>query len=313
MPICIPAELPAYKILEKENIFVMNNVRAYHQDIRPLDIIILNLMPKKIETETQMLRLLSNSPLQINVEFLHVATHISKNTSENHLSTFYTTFDEIKEKHYDGMIITGAPVDQLKFEEVDYWQELCKIMEWSKTHVYSTLHICWGAFSGLYYHFGIPKHDLKKKMFGIYKHKVIHDKSPLLRGFDDYFYVPHSRNCEVWESDIKKHDMLEIMVVSEKAGIYMIANKNGRQYFVTGHIEYDRNTLRDEYFRDLKKGIDIDIPYNYFPDDDPQKTPVFSWRCTANLMFSNWLNYCVYQETPYDLNLLEISNWNWKI
>ena len=313
MPICIPSGLPAYKTLVKENIFVMKGERAEHQDIRPLKILILNLMPKKIETETQMMRLLSNSPLHVNVKLLHVETHISKITSLNHLSTFYITFKEIENERFDGMIITGAPVEQMDFDKVDYWDELCRIMEWSKTHVYSTIHVCWGAFAGLYYHFGIEKRPLEKKLFGVFKHRVLAENCPLLRGFDDEFYVPHSRYTEVWKEDIESNTSLDIVTYSDDAGVHIISNKNGRQFFITGHSEYDRNTLAEEYFRDKEKGIDIDVPKNYFPNDDPAKAPVFQWRCHANLMFSNWLNYCVYQETPFDLNELDLMNWEWEI
>ncbi len=313
MPICIPSGLPAYKTLLKENIFVMKGERAEHQDIRPLKILILNLMPKKIETETQMMRLLSNSPLHVNVKLLHVETHISKNTSLNHLSTFYITFKEIENERFDGMIITGAPVEQMDFDKVDYWDELCRIMEWSKTHVYSTIHVCWGAFAGLYYHFGIEKRPLEKKLFGVFKHRVLAENCPLLRGFDDEFYVPHSRYTEIWKEDIESNTGLDIVTYSDDAGVHIISNKNGRQFFITGHSEYDRNTLAEEYFRDKEKGIDIDVPKNYFPNDDPAKAPVFQWRCHANLMFSNWLNYCVYQETPFDLNELDLMNWEWEI
>lgn len=313
MPICIPSDLPAYKTLADENIFVMNSERAIHQDIRSLNILILNLMPKKIETETQIMRLLSNSPLHVNVHLLHVSSHISKNTSSNHLSTFYKTFEEIKNNRYDGMIITGAPVEQMDFEDVDYWDEMCAIMEWSKLHVYSTLHICWGAFAGLYYHFKIKKYPLDKKMFGVFPHKLVSEKFPILRGFDDIFYAPHSRHTKVLKEDIEKCRMLEMLTYSDIAGVHIVANKNGRQFFITGHFEYDRYTLADEYFRDKNKGLDIDIPYNYFPNDNCELEPKFSWRCHANLMFSNWLNYCVYQETPFDLSELEIMNWEWEV
>jgi len=312
LPIRISSELPAFKTLGEENIFVMSSERAEHQDIRPLKVIILNIMPKKIETESQLMRLLSNTPLQVDVELLQVASHTSKNTSQNHLEAFYTTFEEIKNKRYDGMIITGAPVELLEYEEVDYWEEICEIMEWSKTHVYSTLHICWAAQAGLYYHFGIPKYTLDKKMFGIFPHKAEVDNRQLLRGFDDIFLVPHSRNTEIRREDIEKVPQLQILTSSELSGVHIVANKNGRQYFITGHSEYDRDTLSNEYFRDLDKGIDIQIPYNYFPDDNPENTPVYSWRCTANLMFSNWLNYCVYQNTPYNLEELELRNWLWE-
>lgn len=312
MPIKISAELPAYKMLEKENIFVIAKDRAEHQDIRPLKVIILNIMPKKIETECQLMRLLSNTPLQVDIDLLYMSSHISKNTSMNHLESFYKTFDEVKNNRYDGMIITGAPVEQLDYEAVDYWDEICEIMKWSTTNVFSTLHICWGAQAGLYYHFGIPKYLLPEKMFGIFPHKIEVENSKLLRGFDDRFLVPHSRHTEVRREDIEKVSQLEILTSSDISGVHIVANKNGRQYFITGHSEYDRDTIANEYFRDLEKGLDIKIPYNYFPDNDPSKTPEFSWRCTANLMFSNWLNYCVYQLTPFNLDELDIRNWNWQ-
>ncbi|HEZ7988276.1 MAG TPA: homoserine O-succinyltransferase [Ruminococcus sp.] len=312
MPIRISSELPAFKTLMNENIFVMSKERAEHQDIRPLKVVILNIMPKKIETESQLLRLLSNTPLQVDIDLLHVASHVSKNTSLNHLSSFYKTFDEIKNTRYDGMIITGAPVELLDYEQVDYWDEICKIMEWSITHVFSTLHICWAAQAGLYYHFGIPKYPLDKKMFGIFPHKVEVENCQLLRGFDDVFFVPHSRNSEIRREDIEKVSQLEILTSSDISGVHIVANKNGRQYFITGHSEYDRDTIANEYFRDMQKGIDIQLPYNYFPDDNPNNTPKFSWRCTANLMFSNWLNYCVYQLTPFNLEELDIRNWKWQ-
>lgn len=312
MPIRIPAELPAFKTLGEENIFVMSKDRAEHQDIRPLKVIILNIMPKKIETESQILRLLSNTPLQVDIELLQMASHVSRNTSQGHLEAFYKTFDEIKDNRYDGMIITGAPVELLEYEEVDYWDEITKIMEWSKTHVFSTLYICWGAQAGLYYHFGIPKYPLEQKMFGIFPHRAEVSNCQLLRGFDDVFYVPHSRNTEIHREDIERIPQLEILTSSDISGVHIVANKNGRQYFITGHSEYDRDTLANEYRRDLDKGIDIQIPYNYFPDDDPDNVPLFSWRCTANLMFSNWLNYCVYQRTPYNLEELEVRSWNWE-
>ena len=312
MPIRISSELPAFKTLMNENIFVMSKERAEHQDIRPLKVVILNIMPKKIETESQLLRLLSNTPLQVDIDLLHVASHVSKNTSLNHLSSFYKTFDEIKNTRYDGMIITGAPVELLDYEQVDYWDEICKIMEWSITHVLSTLHICWAAQAGLYYHFGIPKYPLDKKMFGIFPHKVEVENCQLLRGFDDVFFVPHSRNSEIRREDIEKVSQLEILTSSDISGVHIVANKNGRQYFITGHSEYNRDTIANEYFRDMQKGIDIQLPYNYFPDDNPNNTPKFSWRCTANLMFSNWLNYCVYQLTPFNLEELDIRNWKWQ-
>ena len=313
MPIKIENSLPACAILESENIFVMTQYRAMTQDIRPLKILILNIMPKKIETETQILRLLSNTPLQVDIELMHVASHVSKNTSLSHLETFYTTFGEIKDKHYDGMIITGAPVEHLPYEQVDYWDEICQIMEWSKTHVFSTLHICWAAQAGLYYHFGVPKYPLAQKMFGIFPHVVEVEHSLLLKGFDEQFYVPHSRNTEVRREDIEQVPQLEILTSSPISGVHIVANKNGRQYFITGHSEYDRDTIAGEYFRDRDKGIDIHVPYNYFPEDDPSKTPRMTWRCHANLMFSNWLNYCVYQRTPYNLDELSVRNWEWEI
>ena len=248
----------------------------------------------------------------MDIDLLHVASHVSKNTSLNHLSAFYKTFEEIKDSRYDGMIITGAPVELLDYEQVDYWDEICAIMDWSTTHVFSTLHICWAAQAGLYHHFGIPKYPLERKMFGIFPHKAERENCQLLRGFDDVFLVPHSRNTEIRREDIEKNNQLEILTSSEYSGIHIVANKNGRQYFITGHSEYDRDTIANEYFRDKDKGIDIQIPYNYFPDDDVTKSPEFSWRCTANLMFSNWLNYCVYQLTPYNLEELDIRNWEWQ-
>ena len=311
MPICISPELPAYQVLQKERIFVMTEDRAAHQDIRPLRVLVLNLMPKKIETECQFLRLLSNTPIQVTVEFLHVSSHISKNTAQNHLETFYRTFPEIQDEYYDGCIITGAPVEHLDYEAVDYWQEICEIMEWTKTHVYSTLHICWAAMAGLYYHFGIPKYQLPKKMFGVFQHAVKTPYVQLLRGFDDVFLAPQSRHSEVHREDIEQVKQLQILTESPLAGVHIVANNNGRQYFITGHFEYDRKTLAEEYFRDLQKGCAIDLPYGYFPQDDPTQEPLYTWRCSANLLFSNWLNHCVYQLTPYDLHALQLYNWNW--
>ena len=301
MPIRINADLPALEVLESENIFVMTPERGESQRIRPLNILLLNIMPTKQETEIQLLRLLGNTPLQVNVDFLHMASHISKNTSASHLNTFYKTFDEIKDKRYDGMIITGAPVEKMPYEEVDYWKEMCEIMEWSKSNVYSTLHICWGAQAGLYYHFGIQKYLMEKKLSGIYNHTVLNPYHPLMRGFDDNYFAPHSRYTEIRMEDIKKHDELIPLAVSDKAGIHIVATRSGRQFFVTGHAEYDRHTLAKEYFRDLNKGINPDVPYNYFPDDDPSKTPPFTWRSNAHLLVANWLNYYVYQQTPFDL------------
>jgi len=305
MPIKIMTRLPAREILEKENIFVMTDERAIAQDIRPLNILILNLMPTKIETETQLLRLLSNTPLQVEIQLLQMATHISKNTSAAHLLDFYKTFDDIKDQSFDGMIITGAPVEKLEFEDVDYWEELCKIMEWSKKHVYSVLHICWGAQAGLYYHYGIQKYNLDKKLSGVYMHNVCDTRHPLVRGFNELFYAPHSRYTEVRQEDIEKHEKLVILSKSDEAGLYIVARKNGRQFFVMGHSEYDRGTLAGEYFRDINKGIDPEIPCNYFPDDDPAKQPMLLWRAHSSLLFSNWLNYFVYQQTPYDLKDLK--------
>ena len=312
MPIRISSELPAFKTLGEENIFVMSKERAEHQDIRPLKVIILNIMPKKIETESQLMRLLSNTPLQVDIELLQMASHVSRNTSSHHLDAWYKGFDEICVNSYDGMIITGAPVELLDFEQVDYWKEITSIMEWSKTHVFSTIYICWAAQAGLYYHYGIPKYTLDQKMFGIFPHRAEVSNCQLLRGFDDIFYVPHSRNTEVRREDIERIPQLEILTSSELSGVHIVANKNGRQYFITGHSEYDRDTIANEYRRDVEKGLDIQIPYNYFPNDDPNNMPVFSWRCTANLMFSNWLNYFVYQKTPYNLEELEVRNWNWE-
>lgn len=302
MPIKVPDSLPAIATLESENIFVMSQNRAIHQDIRPLHILILNLMPTKIETETQLLRLLSNSSLQIEIDLLHMASHTSKNTPMQHFLDFYYEFDDIKDKKYDGMIITGAPVEQMPFEEVNYWPELCKIMEWSKSHVFSTLHICWGAQAGLYYHYGIQKYDIGRKLSGIYKHRILELNHPLLRGFDEVFMAPHSRYTGVLREDIVKVPNLKIIAESNKAGVYIVISRDGRHVFVSGHSEYDRDTLAKEYFRDVNKGLNPEIPYNYFPDDDPTKIPLYTWRAHANLLFSNWLNYYVYQLTPYDLS-----------
>ena len=302
MPIKIPNNLPAQEILENEHIFVMNENRALTQDIRPLKIVILNLMPTKITTETQILRCLANTPLQIEIDLLQTTTHKSKNVSEEHMLAFYQTFDDIKDNKYDGMIITGAPVEDMEFEEVDYWEELCKIMEWSKDNVQSTFHICWGAQAGLYYHYGIKKYKLKEKMFGIYKHRLITPKSRLFRGFDEEFYAPHSRHTTVKIEDIEKNPNLKLMAVSDEAGAYVVGDKEGTQFFVMGHSEYDADTLAKEYFRDVNKGLDIKVPVNYFPDDDPTKKPVLKWRAHSNLIYSNWLNYFVYQTTPYELS-----------
>jgi homoserine O-succinyltransferase len=300
MPIKIPDCLPAYETLVKENIFVMTEHRAIHQDIRPLRIAILNLMPTKIATETQILRLIGNSPLQVDVVLLHPKSHVSKNTPQEHLIQFYRHFDDVKDQKFDGLIITGAPVETLEFEEVDYWEELTRIMEWSKTHVFSTFHICWGAQAALYYHYGIPKYPLEKKMFGVFPHRINKQYVKLFRGFDDVFYVPHSRHTTVLRKDIEKVNELEILSESDEAGIYIVMSKDGKQVFITGHSEYDAGTLRNEYLRDKAKGLDIQIPKNYFPNDDETKEPVVSWRGHANLLYTNWLNYYVYQETPYD-------------
>ena len=304
MPIKIPDSLPARATLEGENIFVMTEYRAIHQDMRPLNLLILNLMPTKIVTETQLLRKLSNTPLQIQVELLQMASHTSQNTDADHLSSFYTTFDQIREKRYDGMIITGAPVENLDFTDVDYWPELCQIMEWTKTHVHSTLHVCWGAQAGLFYHYGIPKYSLPKKLFGVFPHTALKKQSPLFRGFDDVFYVPHSRHTENLAEDILKVPELELLAVSEEAGVFAVKSENNRRFFITGHPEYDPETLSLEYFRDVNKGLPIDKPKHYFPDDDPQRAPVVRWRSAGQLFYTNWLNYYVYQTTPYDLSKL---------
>lgn len=305
MPLTIPDKLPAIKILEKENIFVMNESRASHQDIRPLKIVILNLMPLKITTETDLLRLLSNSPLQIQIDFLKIKGHTPKNTSLEHMKAFYRTFDELRQKKYDGMIITGAPVEQLPFEEVKYWDEMKVIMDWAEKNVTSTLFICWAAQAGLYHHYGIPKYPLDKKKFGVFKHTHVEDNLPIFRGFDDVFFVPHSRHTEIRAEDIEKVEGLRIVASSEEAGVTIVKAKNGRQLFITGHAEYSRNTLDGEYHRDKAKNLPIEIPVNYYPEDNPDEKPLMRWQSTANLFFSNWLNYYVYQETPY--NLEEIS------
>ena len=302
MPIKIPNKLPATETLINENIFVITETRALTQDIRPLKILLLNLMPKKIETETQLARLLGNTPLQVELEFLQMATHSSKNTSADHMISFYKTFDQVKHQKFDGLIITGAPVELMEFEEVDYWEELCEIMEWSKTNVTSTFHICWGAQAGLYYHYGVPKHKLDKKMFGVFKHKVDYKNSILFRGFDDEFMVPHSRHTTVLEKDILKHKELKILSSSEEAGIYVISTERGKQIFVTGHSEYDADTLKNEYLRDKNAGLEIDMPINYFPGNDDTKNPEVTWRSSANLLYTNWLNYFVYQVTPYNID-----------
>lgn len=306
MPIKIPNHLPAANTLEAESIFVMYEDRAYHQDIRPLKILLLNLMPTKIVTETQLLRLLGNTPLQVEVDFLYTASYQPTNTSQDHLIKFYETFDQVKDRKYDGMIITGAPVEQMAFEAVDYWPELCRIFEWSKTNVYSTLHICWGAQAALYYHYQIPKYELPEKMFGVYPHYQTSARPiKLFRGFDDVFPAPHSRHTEVRAADIKANPQLELLAVSDEAGVYAVGALGGRQIFLMGHAEYDPLTLKAEYDRDVAQGLPITPPKNYFPGDDPTKTPVVTWRSTASLLFANWLNYYVYQETYFDLSQLK--------
>jgi homoserine O-succinyltransferase/O-acetyltransferase len=302
LPINIPSHLPAKEILEQENIFIMDEKRAYSQDIRPLNILILNIMPEKEKTETQLLRLLGNSPLQLNITFLRPETHKSKNTAYEHLREFYTTFKHIQHKKYDGMIITGAPIEHLEFEEVAYWPELKTIMDWTKTNVTSTLHICWGAQAGLFHHYGVNKYKLEKKCFGIFKHEINNPNVKLLRGFDDYYFVPHSRHTEVRKDEIESVSELQILSYSNTAGVCLAMSKDGKQIFLTGHPEYERTTLKEEYERDLAKGITIDIPENYFEDNDPKKNPIHCWRSHANLLFVNWLNYYVYQETPYIWN-----------
>lgn len=301
MPIKTQSELPAKEILENENIFVMDEYRALHQNIRPLQICILNLMPVKQDTELQLLRALSNTPLQVDVTFLNMKSHISLNTSANHLNKFYVSFDDIRWKKFDGLIITGAPVEHMEYEEVDYWEELVEVMEWSKTNVTSTFHICWGAQAGLYYHYGLQKKILPHKVFGVFEHKVMNRKVPIVRGFDDYFPAPHSRHTEVSAEDIHNCKDLVVLAESDEAGVYLAMAGFGKQFFVMGHSEYDRFTLRDEYFRDLDKGMEIEIPKNYFPDDDPEQRPRLQWRSHSNNLYSNWLNYYVYQITPYEL------------
>ena len=301
MPIRIPNDLPAAGTLTQENIFVMPQNRAMSQDIRPLEIVLLNLMPTKIATETQLSRLLGNTPLQVNLELMHTSSHKSKNVSQEHLLSFYKSFEELKDRKFDGMVITGAPVEMMEFEDVDYWQELCQIMEWSKTHVHSTFHICWGAQAGLYYHYGIGKQQLPEKLFGVYPHHADYKRSILLRGFDDCFWVPHSRHTTISRADIEAIPELKILASSDQAGVYAVANKGGRQIFVTGHSEYDPETLKTEYLRDKNQGLPIRVPENYFPNDDDSCDPIVRWRGHANLLFSNWLNYFVYQTTPYDI------------
>ena len=302
MPIKIPDKLPATKILNSENIFVLTENKALKQDIRPLKLLILNIMPTKIVTETQLMRLLGNTPLQVEIDLMHMKTHTSKNTPAEHLQAFYKDFDDIKNSKYDGMIITGAPVEKMDFEDVNYWDELKDIMTWSQQNVTSILHICWAAQAGLHFHYGVPKYHLDKKMFGIFEHKVIRKRSKLLRGFDDVFYVPHSRHTEIRKEDVEKISELQILAESDVAGLYIVASKDRRNIFVTGHSEYDADTLHKEYIRDLEAGLPIEVPVNYYPDDDYTKAPKVTWRSHANLLFSNWLNYYVYQSTPYDIN-----------
>ena len=302
MPIKIPNSLPARATLEGENIFVMTEYRAIHQDIRPLKLLILNLMPTKIATETQLLRKFSNTPLQIQVELLQTVSHSAQNVDRSHLESFYTSFDQIKNKFYDGLVITGAPVENMDFEAVDYWAELCQIMDWSKTHVHSTLHICWGAQAGIFYHYGIQKHELPEKLSGVFNHDVLKPSSPLVRGFDDRFWAPHSRHTTVYAEDIEADPRLEIVAQSDEAGVYIAKSTDSRHFFVFGHPEYDTGTLRAEYERDVNKGMDVPVPAHYFPNDDPAQEPISTWRAHAQLLYTNWLNYYVYQTTPYDLS-----------
>lgn len=305
MPLIIPQDLPAYRALEEENVFVMHRARAQTQDIRPLHILLLNLMPTKIATETQLARMLANSPLQVELTLLHMDSHESTHVSELHLDTFYKTFAEIKDTRFDGMIITGAPVETLEFAQVDYWPELCALMEYSKTHVYSTMHICWGAQAGLFYHYGIQKYPVDHKIFGVFPHRVLRPTNPLMRGFDETFYAPHSRHTEIRRADVDACPALRVLAESDEAGLHILSTDSGRQIFVCGHMEYDKNTLRAEYERDVQKGLPIGVPKHYFKNDDPAQDVIFRWRSHANLLFSNWLNYYVYQGTPYDLENLK--------
>ncbi|HZL11407.1 MAG TPA: homoserine O-succinyltransferase [Prolixibacteraceae bacterium] len=307
MPINVPDQLPAIEILQKENIFIMDESRASKQDIRPLKVIIVNLMPVKITTETDLIRLLSNSPLQVEVDFLRMKSHKSKNTSDVHMKAFYKTFDQLKSRNYDGMIITGAPVEMLPFEDVTYWKELTEIFDWSKKHVTSSLFICWAAQAGLYHFYGVPKYLLSKKMFGVFKHRNINDTVPIFRGFDDEYYVPHSRHTEIHEEDIRKVPELEIISKSDESGVNMVMTNDGRQFFITGHSEYSKFTLDTEYKRDLRKKLPIEVPANYYQDNNPEKEPVMRWRGHANLLITNWLNYYVYQQTPYNLDFLDFE------
>ena len=304
MPLIIPKELPAFGALEEENVFVMHKARAISQDIRPLRILLVNLMPTKIATETQIARVLANSPLQVQLTLLRMGSHESTHVSGAHLEAFYKTFEEIRSERFDGMIITGAPVEQLAYEDVDYWPELCAVMDYSRTHVYSTMHICWGAQAALYYHYGVPKSPVAQKVFGVFPHRVTRPRNPLVRGFDEVFYAPHSRHTEVRREDVAKVDALRVLAESDEAGLHLLATDSGRQIFILGHMEYDKYTLKAEYERDLAKGLPIEVPRHYFYDDDPAKDVIFRWRSHANLLFSNWLNYYVYQTTPYDLEQL---------
>lgn len=307
MPIKIPNQLPATGVLRRENIFVMTETRAITQDIRPLQILLLNLMPTKVDTETQLARVLGNTPLQIELELIAPHSHVSKNTSQAHMLAFYKSFDEVRRRTFDGLIITGAPVELMDFEEVDYWQELCEIMEWSKTHVHSTLHICWGAQAGLYYHYGIPKRQLPHKLFGVFRHTVEDPNYILFRGFDDEFWVPHSRNTTVDRADIEAVPGLKVLAASPEAGVYAVKTDQGRQVFLMGHAEYDRDTLSKEYHRDVAAGVPIQIPKHYYPNDDPSKRPMMNWRSCAHLLYANWLNYCVYQTAPYDIRDIRLG------
>lgn len=304
MPVNIPRTLPARRTLESENVFVMSETRAGHQDIRPLRIVIANLMPTKVNTETQLLRLLGNTPLQVQVTLLRMGSHESRNTPHEHLAAFYATFDQIRALKFDGLVVTGAPVELLPFEDVDYWSELCELMDWSTEHAFSTLHVCWGAQAGLYRHFGVKKYPLEEKMFGVFQHRVLNPRAQILSGFDDVFPAPHSRHTEIRAEDVEAAEGLELLAVSDEAGVYLAASRDGRQVFVTGHPEYDRDTLRAEYERDLARGLPIRMPRGYFPDDDPAGLPVVTWRSHANLLYANWLNHCVYQRTPYDLQAI---------
>ena len=304
MPIKIPNQLPATATLQSENIFVMTETRAMTQDIRPLQILLLNLMPTKIDTETQLARVLGNTPLQIELELIAPSSHVSKNTSQEHMLTFYKSFADVKHRYFDGLVITGAPVELMPFEEVDYWPELCEIMEWSKTHAHSTLHICWGAQAGLYYHYGIQKHTLSRKLFGVFEHTLEDPNYILFRGFDEKFLIPHSRNTAILREDIEAVPGLKVLASSPEAGVYAVKTEGSKQVFLMGHAEYDRDTLKREYLRDVAAGIDIQIPKNYFPDDDPKREPLVTWRSSGHLLYANWLNYCVYQTTPYDIETI---------